>query len=380
MKINSSCCAIFTPVKGESSTGDKVTPGKDNQSDYYASRPSRLPAPAKEHEPILVSMRKSHAFLAHGAVKYSELEKRGVSISSVAEIREFFQEEMPDLNDGVLKKEEEAIQDGEFTEKMKRFIAEEFDVPSEYSFLTVCLLLYCSEHSLSVSESFNELNLFESGFECEKCSILSEDQNVEENNLQILKSVMNKSAQADCDEDSYDDPPFNPETINTSESEFSELSQIVNPLNVDSSFESVQLFNPFEKTLLPSSDIINSTLMSNAATSPRRQFPNESSPIQHQKKREINCKNCGRNFSKMHNLKMHMVSVHKVFPSGMKIFKCPYPECSFVAGNKVIFERHSHKKNVVGAQSKVLCDVCHEKFANKHSLARHKTRRHKSLT
>ena len=89
-------------------------------------------------------MRKSHTFLVHGKVKYSELENVGLSSGSVAEKRKFFQEEMPDVNDGVLKQEEEAINVGYYTEKMKRYLAEEFDIPAEYSFLTLCLLLYSS--------------------------------------------------------------------------------------------------------------------------------------------------------------------------------------------------------------------------------------------
>ena len=42
---------------------------------------------------------------------------------------------------------------------------------------------------------------------------------------------MNKSAQFDSDEDSYDDPTYNPAPVNSSVSEFSELSKIGNPLN-----------------------------------------------------------------------------------------------------------------------------------------------------
>ena len=233
MKIDCSSSAIFTPVKGET-TCDSVTPVKTNESDNCDGRPSRLPVPSKQQELILKSLRKSHTFLVHGKVKYSELENVGLSSGSVAEILKFFQEEMSDVNDGVLKQEEEAINVGYYTEKMKRYLAEEFDIPAEYSFLTLCLLLYSSEHSVTLSESFYELNLFKRGFECEKSSVSSKDLNVEENNLNILKSVMNKSAQFDSDEDTYDDnddPTYNPAPVNSSVSEFSELSKIGNPLN-----------------------------------------------------------------------------------------------------------------------------------------------------
>ena len=119
MKIDCSSSAIFTPVKGET-TCDSVTPVKTNESDNCDGRQSRLPVPSKEQELILKSMRKSHTFLVHGKVKYSELENVGLSSGSVAEKRKFFQEEMPDVNDGVLKQEEEAIKVGNYTEKMKK--------------------------------------------------------------------------------------------------------------------------------------------------------------------------------------------------------------------------------------------------------------------
>ena len=42
------------------------------------------------------------------------------------------------------------------------------------------------------------------------------------------------------------------------------------------------------------------------------------------------------------------VSVHKIFPKNMTVFKCDRPKCGFVASNKVHFNRHSHKSAVTG--------------------------------
>ena len=76
---------------------------------------------------------------------------------------------------------------------------------------------------------------------------------------------------------------------------------------------------------------------------------------------------------------MHLVHVHKHFPKGMVIFECPFPGCSFVAGNKIIFDRHSHKKKVNNVKIN-LCNLCNERFSTKGSLVRHINRKHKSVS
>ena len=382
IRISSFDCSIFTPVKTGQAANDELTPEKNIPCEANIKRPIRFSASREQNE-LMISMKRSHSFLIHSQVKFSELERSGLYLSAVDDIQKYFKENMPDLHDCILKQEEAAIKIGEFCETKKKYISEEFDIPAEYSFLTICILCYAQEHNVSVAESANDLLcLFADELICEECSSSTVEHYVEENNFSVMKSLLNKSLLdvshedpfGSCD-DSYCDPVFNPDLDLESKSSESDRSQHKDCQNIlESSFESLEIFNPFAK---PETDsqIINSTMRSNCKT--ERLFPAESSPIQHCKKRQIICKFCDKSFNKMFNLKMHLVHVHKYFPEGMTVYKCPVPDCTFVAGNKIIFNRHSHKKNVASSLSNsVFCNLCNERFATKGSLARHIGRIH----
>ena len=384
MKINSFACAVLTPAKNDPNPEILVTPEKEDKCDEgKVSRPSRLFTVSREQKQALLMMRKCHDFLFHGQVTYAKVEKKGLTTSTVAEIKVFFEENQPDISDVVLHQEEEAIKIGDFTEKRKNYISEEFKIPNEYSFLAICLISYSQENSVTITESINHLlNLHSDEFECEKCSSPSSSHEIEDHNLLALKSVLNRSSQADECEDSDDDPPYNPNPrrISSSESEFSS-SQVNNPFKdvLENSFESVEVFNPFEQHASKDYEFVNSTLKLDEQKSQVRIFPNESSPIQPQVKRQLSCTNCGRSFNKSYNLKMHLVHVHKHVPKGLKVFKCTFSECTFMAINRIIFNRHGHSKKVVETQTSVLCSICNQKCANKYSLVRHIKRKHKHV-
>ena len=175
MRINSFACSIITPVKTSQFPCATITPEKDSRTINTLKRMTRCSATA-EQKRVLQSMERSHKFLCHGKVKYSELESRGLTLSSVEEIQRYFNENMPDIPDSILKQEEEAIELGEFCDKRRKYIAEDFEIPTEYSFLTICLLSYGIEHKVSVAESEHDLlDLFSASLICDECSLASEE-------------------------------------------------------------------------------------------------------------------------------------------------------------------------------------------------------------
>ena len=383
MKVSSFDCSIFTPEKKIPSSGDIITPEKNNLSEN--ERPLRTPAPTNEQTQLLLALERSHKFFCHGQVKYSELEERGLSPTIVEEIQRFFQDNMPDLHDSLLKQEEEAIKIEEFCDMTRKFISEEFEVPAEYSFLIICLLCYSHDHAMSVSESGNDLlKLHSEDYICDACSPSTAEPQISENNLLALKSLLNKTLLDVSHDDSFCDKLYHPQSEESpSESELTDVYDLKDIQKCDddddSSFESLEIFNPFAKSSETASQLINSTMQSRYKSDQESYFPTESSPIQHRNKGQTSCKLCGKSFNKLYNLKMHLVHVHKHFPKGMVIFECPVPGCSFVAGNKIIFDRHSHKKKVNNVKIN-LCNLCNERFSTKGSLVRHINRKHKSVS
>ena len=95
------------------------------------------------------------------------------------------------------------------------------------------------------------------------------------------------------------------------------------------------------------------------------------------------CHLCDKIFYNGNNLKQHLISRHKVFPPKMKIYNCTFPECSFVTGSRVAFQRHlktsrSHpdlRKDKV-KKTEFSCEACNKLFATNSSLKRHIIRRH----
>ena len=63
----------------------------------------------------------------------------------------------------------------------------------------------------------------------------------------------------------------------------------------------------------------------------------------------------------------------------MTVFKCQDPSCSFVSGNKILFNRHSHKIKVEKDTEKLVCNQCNDTFATPSSLKRHMKRKHQVI-
>ena len=184
----------------------------------------------------------------------------------------------------------------------------------------------------------------------------------------------------DCLDDSFDDPDFdtklavNQDTSDDSEDVYSfvDESDFFNPFVKQTSNNS--FCNPFHQN--------ESVLPNQPVKSPPDGFnPFAASSPKGDKRVENGIKNvcsyCDVKFSSSYNLKQHMVSIHKIFSPGMKIFKCDFNKCNFVTGSRMMFVRHNHSKFVQtgGSIVKPSCPVCHVQFFNPSSLKRHMQRK-----
>ena len=229
------------------------------------------------------------------------------------------------------------------------------------------------------------LKSFPSELTCELCVDGERDQDdqdmVEEtvrmNNCNVLRTKLNLDSFDDSDEDLdylVDQKKAASEDSDSDVYSFVDESNLYNPFNINTSSDS--LFNPFDiKSKLPSvcsEEQHNSTEIFNPFDT--------SSPISENvqllKKTNV-CPYCDVGFPSSYNLKQHQVSVHKIFPTGLKIFQCEHKNCSFVTGSRGMYSRHSHAKNSdsQGKSSKPCCPVCNLKFYNHSSLKRHRTRK-----
>lgn len=190
-------------------------------------------------------------------------------------------------------------------------------------------------------------------------------------------------------DDSFQDPDFEiiPDGIELDSSvggdtyDFNGDSDTCNPFEKVSSSSS-SFVNPFESEVrakLPSEcseseNLLNSTESFNpfAESSPNKSGIKETI--------EKSCPYCGKSFPSSYNKKQHEISVHKIIPTDMKIYKCDYKQCNFVTGSRVQFSRHTHSKQsqVEDRQLKPVCPVCHVQLFNASSLKRHMNRKHKT--
>ena len=168
---------------------------------------------------------------------------------------------------------------------------------------------------------------------------------VKVDNLKILKTLLNQSLE-DSLEDSFNDSIYRPERQkDVIESESSESKNSDDIFKFDSDEEDIdklKIFNPFIKPTAktPDAKFAHSSLKtSSKSRTAESMFPPEDSPIKQVAlaRKELKCNHCEKVFQKNYNLKLHLISIHKIFPKGMSVFKCPVTGCSFVSGNRLLF-------------------------------------------
>ena len=375
--MNSSFLAIHTPQKKLISSKSS-TPLESCKSDFGRFSPSR------DMIKLLQGLNRVHQFQYHKEVSMVDMKDMKILTKILTtEVGKCFNSESPDVPDIVQKLESIAMDDGTYTSFLKYFIAEEFLTPVEYSFSIFTVLNYMCLFSVSFDDAFKELfQLPSSESVCELCSTSME----KDKKLvcdQFNFSLIQKNMGRDDYDDSFDDSDYkNDMDGNEYSSSFSEEEPVEDDVyNFSEAEEQVKLFvfNPFDKSPLQglpapvSCENLNSTKCFNPF-SIKDKGPKKSPKVD---TGNVTCPHCDHSFTSKHNMKQHIISVHKITEPGMKVFKCKVKKCTFVTGSRVWFERHNCEKKNKEVVLKPECAYCKETFANTSSLRRHINRLHK---
>ena len=338
--------------------------------------PSKRFSPSKTVKTLLDQVNRVHEFQFHLELQFVDLTQINLTQNLVREISNFIFDENPDLSDLILKFEEVSVSEGHFGDFMKGFISEEFSVDPEYSVLIICVLNYMQSYSLGVSESFAELLNFPSSETM--CQLCIAGDNFEDklklaqiHNLSIYRTLASRVASgvdtdlediSNASDDSINDKPFVLERLTCSDI-YSDQSSVTkdgsmgkfNPYDTSGSensffdglqtnghiMNSTEMFNPYSET---DSEDFNKLMNST------RKEMNSTRKGLNSSRKEFQCELCEKKFSNSYNRKLHNISVHRFFPKGMPIYHCDHPNCKFVTGSNILFNRHvpTHvKENLV---------------------------------
>ena len=150
-------------------------------------------------------------------------------------------------------------------------------------------------------------------------------------------------------EDSDDDPDFelkqsseekeDSDSASDSDSRLGHEDHAVKDIHTNPFIDDDENYDPFEFT----DELgINPFLSSDDETSQcgnRKLLGPRTSSVKARK--EVECDHCLKSFQNRYNLKLHIIQIHRIFPSNMKVFKCPESQCEFVTGSKGCYNRHA---------------------------------------
>lgn len=228
--------------------------------------------------------------------------------------------------------------------------------------------------------SFYSTVLFLSELLCSLCIETGSDKEdaARRHNCMVINGKLSK----DTLDDSYNDPNFQTEESKSRSSN----STISDPSDVYSFKSNDESFNPFEKNNISENSSESCFNPFETVTPIDSSYPPDnfnpfstSTPNRDKTTESISkiCPHCDASFTSSYNTKQHMISVHKIFPPGMKIYKCSYSNCTYATGSRAMFSRHGHSKMALESQpsdpqtSKPKCQVCGAVFFNFSSLKRH---------
>jgi len=384
MRVNSSAAAIETPTKNDDSENIETTVVGTARDLFKRTSPS------KGLVRLLDSVCRLHKFYHFPQMVPLEDMKLTLKLRNL--VRKMFADYDGDLEDWMLEIEASSVPLSSF---MRDYIKYEFEVEIKYSFAVCILLNYLKNFSLEPEAGFAELfgiSLTETV--CEECYLKKgvAQKDIGSSNLKFLKCAISLNVSDEAVEDSDDDPDFKLEQP-LEEKEDSELESdsepvlghenhgvedvLTNPfIDADDDFN-----DPFEfKDELGINPFVCSDDESSKSHKDRKLLGPRSSSVKARK--EIECEHCQKSFQNLYNLKLHCIQIHRIFPVGVKVFKCPESQCEFVTGSKVCYSRHAttHLRRISKTRKenvkKIVCSQCGISLANKSSLSRHIKRRH----
>ena len=376
MKIQCSAVVIETPQKSEVSTHiSSVT----KSAELNRSSPNSY----------ALMKNRCHQYMFHNSLKFEDLRQMCLDVRQSGTLSSLMKnlDEKGHYWNKVKELENEVLGSKSFTTFLQSFVSEQLCVPVKHSFAGYIVFQYSYIFKLDIEQAFHELFSWKiSNTSCEQCypgiEVCNTDTYTESFNRCALQKMPSEMSSSD---DSFKDPDYIMSAENSSTSLEMSISDenCIRRIDVDK-FEfsddvSKEFFNPFINITnvsqgfldLPSSPSVMNTSV-----------PVHSTPIK-AKKNSV-CQFCEKDFGKQSNLKTHLgrwrwnfnfqvifrtnllyfetilipiplsVSVHKIFPNNACIFKCPAAGCSFVSNNKIHFNRHSHRRELVPSQAEVL--------------------------
>ena len=148
--MNSSLCLVETPKK-------KYISVKSHASPQLVLKPDRF-SPSKNLLKLMENAARIHSFQFHIEVNFTDLgELTFLDRKLVNAMSEYFSSESPDIPDIIMRLEIIALEDDYYGPFLKAYIAEEFSIPSEYSFCVVAILNYMKTFSIQVEDAFCDI-------------------------------------------------------------------------------------------------------------------------------------------------------------------------------------------------------------------------------
>ena len=350
---NCSFLSIETPVKVYIRNKNEVSPVK-------VSKNLERWCPTPKMKKMLAQLLRAHDFQFHTSISFKPLEDLNISRKTAKQLTDFFQSEI-DVPDVVKRLEEIAYKSNYYDMFMRDYITEEFECQTEYSFCVITVLHYIQYFKISIEEACEEVFFFSSSKSlCELC-VPEENKNknlAQKHNYELLTAMINSrvmvSDDLDITDDSSEDRTYQVKesgesTMSSSRRSCDQQSEDVKTSGSDEEF----FFNPFivgsksavneQLNLMDvNKEYMNSTAIEESHPALQNGIEDISDIQVHVKCRGSSCKYCGKEFNNSNNMKQHLISIHKIFPPGMAVFKCPFKKCDFVSGNRVAFARHSH--------------------------------------
>ena len=279
---------------------------------------------SQSEEKILQQMLRVHHFLNHKEIVFHDLRTFNIEVNTADMISRYLQSNI-DLPDAIRKMEEIAIEEGYYSDFLRKYVSEEYSVQEEYSFTVIALLHYYVGNAVSLDDAITELITLSSNkiicIECCSMGELDEDEKrelVKSHNYALLcqevdgADIISDAESLSDASNSTNDPNYNPNESTDSSSKDATDEEPFSPL-----LSEFKGYNPFDTSDEEEEDSgdkypLNSTVAFNpfheGDSDTDKEHLAEISETPSSKK-AIECQFCQKVFSNRFNMKLHLIGL-----------------------------------------------------------------------
>ena len=264
-------------------------------------------------------MLRAHKFLAHKEIVFRDLRTFNIDINTADLVSRFLQSNI-DIPDAIKRMEERAIEEKYYTDFLKKYVSEEYDVQEEYSFVVIALLHYHVMNEVSLDDAITELlTLSSKKTICIRCCSTGKDvfektKIVKYHNYTVLTQEIDTDNVVSEEEilsdasNSTNDPNYKPEESNDDSENTSDEEA-----NITKAREQ-KGFNPFdssdEENEYDNLHALNSTVSYNPYEDDSDSGNDQVLRIEASSmKKRIECQYCKKVFSNRYNMKLHLIGL-----------------------------------------------------------------------